>query len=77
MVRGTSGGEHDKLDVKSMEEQVVDFLGSIGIQLDCNNIEACHPLPRKSVTDKPAIILRFINRTHKKALLKEGRKLKE
>lgn len=59
-----------------MEQQVAAFLQSKGIELDCDNIEACHPLPMRNNSDKPAIILRFGNRKHKTALLKQGRKLK-
>ena len=52
------------------------FLQSKGIHLNCNNIEACHPLPRRNNSDKPAIIIQFVNRKHKIALLREGRRLK-
>lgn len=70
------GGEPDELDVSSMEQQVAIFLQSKGVQLDCNNIEACHPLPKRNVGDKSAFIMQFVNRKHKIALLKQGRKLK-
>ncbi|KAL4006238.1 SH2 domain protein 2A [Sarotherodon galilaeus] len=63
-------------DVNSTELQVVIFLRSKGVEVDYNNIEACHPLPRKNDSDKPAIIVRFANRKHKTALLKQGKKLK-
>ena len=75
-VSGPAGGEPDELDVRSTEEQVSAFLESKGIELDCNNIEACHLLPRKSATDKPVIILKCVNRKHKLALLKQRRNLK-
>ena len=45
----------------STEEQVASFLLSKGIRLDCDTVEACHPLPRRSNNDKPVIIMRFIN----------------
>lgn len=35
------------------------------------------PLPRINYNDKPAVILRFVNRKHKVALLKRTRCLKE
>lgn len=70
------GGEPGELDVLSTEKQVAEFLWSKGIELDCNNIEACHPLTRRNDSNKPAVILRFTNRKHKAALLKQGRKLK-
>ncbi|KAI9516434.1 hypothetical protein NQZ68_015935 [Dissostichus eleginoides] len=71
-----AGGEPGELDDSSTEQQVAAFLKSKGIQLDCNNIEACHPLPRRKDSDNLAIILRFVNRKHKTSLLKQGRKLK-
>ena len=48
-----------------------------GIELDCENIEACHTLSRRNAKEKPAVIMRFVNRKLKIALLKQGRKLKE
>ena len=45
----------------SVEQQVAAFLQSKGIKLDCNAIEACHPLPRRNNSDKQAIIMRFVN----------------
>ncbi|KAL3988971.1 hypothetical protein ACER0C_013289 [Sarotherodon galilaeus] len=67
--------QHGELDACSAEQQVAGFLQSKGIDLDSNNIKACHLLPRKNVSDKPAVI-RFVNRKHWNALLKQGRKLK-
>lgn len=52
------------------------FLHSKGIEVDLNNVEACHPLPRRNDNTAPAVIMRFANRKHKTALLKKGRKLK-
>lgn len=59
---------------------------SKGVHLDCNNIEACHPLPKRKTnasdrngaqtTAGTTVILRFVNRKHKVALLKQGKKLK-
>jgi len=60
----------------STEEQVASFLLSMGIKLDCDIVEAYHPLPRRGNNDKPAIIMRFSNRKHKSALLKQGGMLK-
>ncbi|KAF3841552.1 hypothetical protein F7725_007414 [Dissostichus mawsoni] len=51
-----AGGEPGELDDSSTEQQVAAFLQSKGIQLDCNNIEACHPLPRRKDSDNPAIM---------------------
>ena len=60
----------------STEEQVASFLLSMGIKLDCDIVEAYHPLPRRGNNDKPAIIMRFSIRKHKSALLKQGGMLK-
>ena len=75
-VTANNGGEPGELDVSSTEQQVAAFLQSKGIHLDFDNIEACHPLPRRNASDKQTIIMRFANRKHKTALLKQGRKLK-
>lgn len=75
-VTADNGGEPGEQDVSSAEQQVAAFLQSKGIEVDCDNIEACHPLPRRNDSDNPAIIMRFINRKHKTALIKQGRKLK-
>ena len=60
----------------STEEQLASFLLSKGIRLDCDTVEACHLLPRRSNNEKPAFIMRFSHRKHKSALLKQGRLLK-
>ena len=76
-VTAIGDGERGELDENSTEQQVAAFLQCKGIMLDCNTIEACHTLPRRNNDkDKPAVILRFVNRKHKNALLKQGRKLK-
>lgn len=69
-------GEVTDADQESLEQQVIVFLGSKGIILDKNDIQACHPLPRKDKNIKPAIIIRLVNRKQKIALLKQGRKLR-
>ncbi|KAL7381348.1 hypothetical protein ABVT39_004512 [Epinephelus coioides] len=73
------GGEGEpgcELDSSSTEQQVAAFLQSKGIALDYNQAEACHQLPRRNNNDKPVVILRFVNRKHKVALLKQGKMLK-
>lgn len=71
-----NGGEPVEEEMLSTEQQVVAFLQAKGITLNADNIEACHPLPRRRKEDKPALILRFANRKYKIALLKQGRMLK-
>lgn len=76
-VKHQEGGEHTGQESVSAEEQVAVFFQTKGITLDTNNVEACHPLPRRlNKTDRPAVILRFVNRKSKLALLKQGRQLK-
>ena len=72
----TAGGDTSEEDATFVKLQVTAFLNSKGIEIDSDNIEACHPLPRRIKTDKPAIIIRFANRKHKTELLKQGRRLK-
>lgn len=74
--RNENGGVPSEQDVSSTERQVVAFMQSKGILLDGDSIEACHPLPKRGVDGKQSVIMRFINRKHKTALLKQGRKLK-
>ncbi len=75
-VTADNRGEPCEQDDRSAEQQVAAFLHSKGIEVDLNNIEACHPLPRRNDGNTSAIIMRFVNRKHKSALLKQGRKLK-
>lgn len=67
--------ELSELDTQSVEQQVASFFESKGIELDLEDIEACHPLPTRNLRP-PAVILRFTNRKKKISLLKQGRKLK-
>lgn len=75
-VTATDNREPAEHEVLSLEQQVMVFFENKGIDLERNGIEACHSLPRKNKNEKPAIIIRFINRKYKKQLLKQGRKLK-
>lgn len=76
-VNASSKGEPGcELDASSTEQRVAAFLQSRGIALDINQVEGCHPLPRRNNNDKPAVILRFVNRKDKVALLKKGKMLK-
>ena len=78
----SSSAEPTEEDVETVEQQVIDFLNMKGININSDDIEACHPLPRRAtatgvtVATPPGIIVRFVNRKHKAALLKQGRKLK-
>lgn len=47
---------------------------SNGIDLDSVNIEACHSLPRRSPNYNSAVIIQFVNRKQKTALLKQGKR---
>lgn len=55
---------------------MVAFLQDKGVEVDCSNIEACHPLPRRKPSEMSPIIMRFVSRKHKAALLKQGSKLR-
>lgn len=76
VVAACSGDEQGEREARSVEQQVAVFLQSKGVELDLDYIEVCHPLPRRINNDRPAVILRFVNRKNKTALLKQGRKLK-
>lgn len=65
-----NGGEPSGEEVRSAEQQVANFLHSKGINLNVEDLEDCHPLPRRRKEETPAIILRFTNRKKKIALLK-------
>lgn len=73
---GERNGEPDEGTFSSTEQQVVDYLKGKGITVREDQVEACHPLPRRRDTDIPAVILRFANRKYKNELLKQGRLLK-
>ena len=63
-------------DLENVEDQVVRFFASKGINVDKREISACHLLKAKNPTDKPPIIVRFVNRKSKVKILKNGRMLK-
>ena len=63
-------------DLENVEDQVVGFFASKGINVDKREISACHLLKAKNPTDKPPIIVRFVNRKSKVNILKNGRMLK-
>ncbi|KAK7901169.1 hypothetical protein WMY93_017938 [Mugilogobius chulae] len=63
-------------ELLTLEQQVVTFLSNKDINIDPKEISACHLLPRKHSNAKPAIVVRFVNRKHKVALLRQARKLK-
>lgn len=75
-VSNENNGEPGEEETRSTERQVSSFLHQQGITLDVDELEACHPLPRRRREDKPAVIIRFTNRKHKTELLKQGRKLR-
>lgn len=72
-VTAMAGGEPTDQDRDSVEQQVTAFFHSKGISISNTDIEACHPLHRKNQSGKPAIIIRFTNRKHKNALLRQGK----
>uniref|UniRef100_A0A1A7XGY8 Uncharacterized protein n=1 Tax=Iconisemion striatum TaxID=60296 RepID=A0A1A7XGY8_9TELE len=75
-VAASEGGETPEQELRTLEEQVLTFFKSKGIEMESKDIEGCHPLPRKNKNQTPAIMMRFVNRKQKKELLKQGRKLR-
>lgn len=69
-------GEPGELDVRSAEQPVLAFMQSKSIDLDSVNIEACRSLPRRGPNNNPAVIIGFVNRKQKTALLKQGKMFK-
>ncbi|KAI9527642.1 hypothetical protein NQZ68_028865 [Dissostichus eleginoides] len=66
-----TGGDTSEEDATSVELQVTAFLNSKGIEIDSDNIEASPPLPRRNKTDKPAIIIRELERRLERELERE------
>lgn len=75
-VAARTGEDPPEKELISLEQQVLQFFTSKGISVEENGIEGCHSLPRKNQSDKPTIVMRFVNRKHKNLLLKQGRKLR-
>lgn len=71
-----SEGEPTDTDRESVEQQVILFMNNKGITINTQDIEVCHPLPRKDKQQPKATLLRFVNRKQKNKVLKQGRKLK-
>lgn len=73
-------GEPDQDDNESVEQQLIKFLQSNHVQVNEQDIEACHPLPQSYQQKKEGkiapIIMRFTNRKSKISLLKQGKVLK-
>lgn len=63
-------------ELETLEQQILKFFESKDMAILSSHIEACHPLPKRDETAKPAIIVRFWNRKHKIELLKQSKKLK-
>lgn len=73
---GNSAHEPGESEMKSVEKQVSEFLNGKGIEVNFGNVEVCYLLPRRKESATRAVILKFINRKYKTALLKQGKKLK-
>lgn len=63
-------------ELQTLENQVIKFFESKNMYIHCDNVVACHTLPRRNNGAKPAIVVRFLNRKHKTELLKQAKKLK-
>lgn len=58
-----------------MEQQLMAFVATRDIHVDADSTEACPPLATKK-GNTAAVILRFVNRKHTTALMKQGNKWK-
>ena len=56
------GNARETPEATSQEDQVVGFFAGRGITVDKLKISECHLLKAKNPTDKPPIIVRFVNR---------------
>ena len=62
---------------QNLESQVITYFQGKDIHIDPKTVAACHLLPRKDPTVKPAVIIRFANRKHKVNLMMQWKKLKD
>lgn len=71
-----TGDSAPQEELDSLEKKVVSFLESKGMEVNSDNISACHTLG-KGQENRPAnIVVRFSNRKEKARWLKQGKKLK-
>ncbi|KAJ8351123.1 hypothetical protein AAFF_G00148370 [Aldrovandia affinis] len=73
--------ETNEADIQSVEIQVEKFLNSKNIDMDLTNVDSCYLLPKRKISEgrdneTRAVMLRFISRKYKVALLKQGKNLK-
>lgn len=71
-----SGEEISVEEQQTLVSQVIQFFASRDIQIDRKGIAACHNLPARDATKKDSIIVRFVSRSDKIEVLKQGKKLK-
>ena len=70
-----TGEASPEKEMQSLEDQVVLFLESKSIEINRENISACHTLGKGSQNDPPKVIMRFSNRKEKVSLLRQRRNL--
>lgn len=63
-------------EVNKLEDQVVGFLTSKGIQITHDDISACHTLKSRSSSAKQNIIIRLVNRKTKINILRSAKNLR-
>ncbi len=63
-------------ELKMLVKQVIKFFESQNMNIQSDNVVACHTLPRRNGGVKPAIVVRFVNQKHKAELLRQAKKLK-
>ncbi|KAJ0019925.1 hypothetical protein NQD34_007494 [Periophthalmus magnuspinnatus] len=57
----TDSEEPSEQETHSVEQQVASYLHGRGVEMDLEDIEACHRLPTGNGRS-PAVIVRFVNR---------------
>lgn len=64
-------------ELRTLEQQVVQFMNSKSIHLESQQISACHTLPSKDRNNPPTIVVKFANRKYKVEMLKQSKKLRD
>lgn len=63
-------------EVQMLRKKVIKFFESKIVNIQSDQVVACHTLPRRKSRTKPTIVVRFVNRKHRTELLRQAKKLK-
>lgn len=69
-------GEDQEQDESSVEQQVANFLHSRGINMEVNNIEGFHHLPRRNDNNTPVVAIRFAKKKQQNITAKTRKETK-